>query len=262
MLAPSIALAQPSDADREEASGLVQRGDAASNAGEHEVAAQLYQRAYKLDGQPAVLSKVADEYYLMKRLQWALTYYCQYIAIATDDVALAEAKAQARAVHVELGRSSSSTDEEVCHGQAAAAGVPSTPGPSTATAATEPPEEPSPSNDTGVSPLRIASLGLAGLGVVALGIGVYYGLEARAIDNEITNHPVDEPWPVDLRAREARGESYNRRAIALMAGGGGAIVIGVAAFFVLRQGSSSPDAVSVAPVIAPDIVGFAAAGRF
>jgi hypothetical protein len=199
----------------------------------------------------------------MKRLQWALTYYCQFLMIAKDAPSIEEARAQARAVHVELGRPNTNSDEEVCHGQADAGPPPPSASPPPEPTKPPPVEPAAPADEgSGISTPQMASIGVAGLGVIALGIGIYYGLEARSLDNEITNHPVDEPWPVDLRDLEARGESYNRRAIVLMAGGGILAAAGVAGFFLFRETSPAPDTVTFAPAIAPDTLGFAASGRF
>lgn len=267
LLVSATALAQSAE-DKQEAAALVERADAANAAGDHEMAGQLYQRAYKLDPRPQLLVKVATAYQTMGKSQWALTYYCEYLSTAPAGDDVAAARTNARTLHVELGGDASATDADICRPVTRE----STPPPATDTtraaapvaSASRPlPETPDEDPDgTGTSSLRVASLALAGVGAIAFGVGVYYGLQARSIANELTNHPVEEPWPVDLRAREERGESYNRRAIALMAGGGAAVALGVAAYVVLRPSSSPADAVTVAPVLSPDGIGLAAAARF
>jgi hypothetical protein len=257
-LAPVAALAEPSQEVQMQAAEFVERASATSLRGEHETAAQLYQRAYKLVGKPLLLSNIASEYQLMGKPQWALSYFCRYLVTDPRGANASYATQQVRALSVELGGSETDREDDICRPVLAADGAPA----GTTSRVQPPPVAEEPSDTAGISPWRVAGLGVAGVGLAAFGVGVYYGLEARALDTELSNHPVDEPWPVDLRDREARGESYNRRAIALMAGGGAAIVIGAAMFVLLGSASTGPDSVTVAPVVAPGSFGIAAAGRF
>src|SRR5690606_31051041 len=67
LLAPSLAIAQPSAKDKQEASDLVKRAIAKSQSGDHETAVQLYLDAYKIIPQPLLLSNIGSEYQQMNK---------------------------------------------------------------------------------------------------------------------------------------------------------------------------------------------------
>ncbi|HEY5927390.1 MAG TPA: hypothetical protein VIV11_37155, partial [Kofleriaceae bacterium] len=90
----------------------------------------------------------------------------------------------------------------------------------------------------------------------------YYGLQAKSISDEISNHDIGDPWPPNIKAREEEGKAAEQKQIALMIVGGVAIAAGGAMFILGAPKSSSETSLSFAPVATPDSVGFAAAGRF
>ena len=265
ILVPAVASAQPTDAEQQEAGALVEQANVTSQRGDHETAAQLYQQAYKLTRQPMLLSDIGSEYLLMQNRRWALTYFCRYLDAEPTGTNAATAKAQVRTLYVQLGGSATLNDEEQCKPIVKSGAVVKPPAvPLKQPLATAGDSGVAPAHTSDMSRVRLAGLGVAGLGVLAFAVGAYYGVEANRLQDELTNHPVDEPWPVDLRAREAQGDSYNNRAIILMTGGAVVAAAGAAAFLFIRSdpSASATETVMFTPIVSPDGFGLAAAGRF
>jgi hypothetical protein len=272
VVAPAVAVADPSPEDIDEAKVLVQRAVTSSQAGDHEISAQLYQRAYKLSHEAVLLSNIAAEYELIKKSQWALTYYCEYLRADPNGPNVAFAREHIHAYAVAMNEAAPESVEVVCE----TTGKPEVPIIEEPVKPPPPPvkpppvvpvkqpvhQPPPPPEGRRMSPLRIGAIALTGLGAVGFGVGVYYGTKAKSIENDLNNHPVDDPWPPDLRDREAQGKSYNRRAIGFMAAGGAAVAIGVAGFFLLHDHDASSSTAMVTPVITGDSVGVVAAGSF
>jgi len=107
------------------------------------------------------------------------------------------------------------------------------------------------------SPMRYVGIGVAAAGVGMFGFGVYEGLQAKSISDEITDHPTDVPWDANIKAREQEGKDAEKKQIIFMAAGGGAIAVGAVMFFVFAP-KSATDHVAVVPTSN----GFAAVGRF
>ena len=110
--------------------------------------------------------------------------------------------------------------------------------------------------------IRYVGVAVAVVGAGVFGGGVYFGLEAKKISDEITNHDMNDPWPADIKEREADGKSAEKKQIGMMIGGGIALAAGVTMIFVGSPKKSNEASISVAPVATGDTLGFAAAGRF
>src|SRR5690606_17162028 len=114
VLAPALAVAQPSAKDKQQASDLVKRAIAKSQAGEHDIAVQLYLDAYKIIPQPLLLSNIGSEYQQMDTPVEAIKYFCKYIEADPTGANVPYALAQTRTLYVDLGGDASVPDSELC----------------------------------------------------------------------------------------------------------------------------------------------------
>jgi hypothetical protein len=121
--------------------------------------------------------------------------------------------------------------------------------------------------------LRIAGMATAGAGVVALAVGIKYGLDARRISNDLSDHdamaPNDGMWTEAELKSQAVGKRAEKRMF-IGTGLGAAFIAGGAVLYYLghRERESAAEAapetegISAAPVIDTDTLGFALSGRF
>lgn len=265
LLMPAGALAGPTAKQRAKASELVKQAIAKSQADDHETAVGLYEEAFKIIPQPLLLSNIGSEYQAMKKPVEALKYFCKYIEADPTGSNISFATAQARTLYIELGGVTTVTDADVC--KPIVKPPPPEPDPIVEEKKAPPIEakkNEAPRESPKASPLRWVGLGLGVVGIGVFGGGVYFGMKAGDISDQITNHNPADPWPGNIAQLEADGASYEKKQIAFMVGGGVAVAAGVALFFIggpkaQREGATS---VSITPVATPDTLGFAAAGRF
>lgn len=264
VLAPAWAAAQPppTPAQKQAASDKVKKAIAKSQSGDHETAVDLYLEAYAIIPQPLLLSNVGSEYQQMKKPVEALKYFCKYIEADPTGNNVTYAVAQARTLYIELGGVPSVEDDELCKP------IPKQEEPP-AVREEPPAEKPLPEGPVDTGPkqstptLRYVGIGVAVVGVGLFGGGVYFGMHAKSIADDITNHDIDDPWRPDIKAYEQEGKDANKKAIGLMIGGGLAVAAGTIMFVVgAPKASTESSSISFTPVATPDTVGFAAAGRF
>lgn len=255
----------PTAKQKAKASELVKQAIAKSQAGDHETAASLYEEAFKIIPQPLLLSNIGSEYQAMQKPVESLKYFCKYIEADPTGSNISFATAQAKTLYIELGGVTTVTDADVCK---PIVKPPPPKEPDPVVVETKPPpveHQVVPRQEAPkASPLRWVGLGLGVVGIGVFGGGVYFGMKAADITDQINNHDPSDPWPANIRELEADGASYEKKQIALMVGGGVAVAAGVALFFIgapkaQREGAAS---VSITPVATPDTLGFAAAGRF
>ena len=265
-LVPGLALAQ-SPKDKQKAGELVKQAIAKSQAGDHQGAVDLYNEAYKIIPQPLLLSNIGSEYQQMEHKEVeALGYFCKYLASEGPNGQNSPyVTAQAKLLYIRLGGVTDVKDEDVCK-PIVKPPPPPTPDPiSNPTPTPEPtPTGPVDSGPKSKTPaMRYVGMGLAVVGAGMFGFGVYEGLQAKSISDEITNHPMGDPWDSNIKDREAEGEAAEKKQIIFMAAGGVALVAGVAMVFVFKPKTESAEQhVMVTPVVTGDTLGFAAAGRF
>lgn len=264
-ITPALADADPtpSDADKQVASEMVKQAIAASQAGDHEGAIALYLEAYAMIPQPVLLSNVGAEYQQMQKPVEALKYFCKYLeADGPQGDNAGYATAQAKTLYIELGGVSDVTDEDVCKPIVKPAPVLApTPPPNPTLTETQPVAGPVDSGPK-TSPLRYVGLGVGVAGAAVFGVGVYYGLHAKSISDDITNHPTDLPWEGDIKAREQEGKDAEKKQVIFMVGGGAAMVAGAALFFIMTPKQPTETGVVFAPMATPESMGIAASGRF
>ncbi len=259
---PATALAQ-SAKDKQKAGDKVKQAIAKSQAGEHEAAIALYEDAYKIIPQPLLLSNIASEYQAMKKPVEALGYFCKYLEADAAGSNAGYARTQAKGLYIELGGVDDVKDEDVCKPIVKkAAPEPDKPIVETPPVNPDPPPTPETPEGPKASPLRWVGVGVGVLGAGMFGLGVYYGMKAKSISDDITNHPMDEPWDRDIAQQEADGASFEKKQIYFMVGGGIAVAAGVTMFFLGGPKKTSETGVAITPSVSPDQLGFVAAGRF
>jgi tetratricopeptide (TPR) repeat protein len=267
----AVAAAQPSDKDKQQASGLVKQAIAKSQAGDHNKAIELYEEAYKIIPQPLLLSNIGSEYQASEKPVEALKYFCKYLEAEPNGSNAGFAKSQAKKLYTDLNDLEDVEDHEICK--------PIEKKPPDEKKPPEPVADEGSITDVGPEPeskqpkpkrasddggeLRWIGVGVGVLGAGAVGLGFFFGRKAQDISEEISNHDLSTPWPDDIRTREADGKSYEKKQIGFMAAGGVAVAIGVVLFVVGGpKATDTSTQVSITPIATPDTMGFAASGRF
>ncbi len=260
----------PSPAQKQQASNLVKQAIAKSQSGDHATAIELYLQAYALIPQPLLLSNIGSEYQAIPGKQVeALKYFCKYLDAEPTGSNASYATAQAKWLQQQLG--TKVDDKDVCHPAKEAPPPPPPPPPDTGSGAgsqvtgtadlTPAPAEKK--EGGGGKGLEHVGLGIGAVGAIGLGVGIYYGIQAKNISDQITNHKISDPWPANIKQMEADGKSDQNMQIAFMVGGGAALATGVILYFVGRShASSSEEHVSLAPVVTPSSVGLSLGGSY
>lgn len=253
---PATAQPAPTPAQQKLANELVKQAIDKNGQGKYLEAVELYLQAYELVPLPLLLSNIGTNYQQAGKKPEALKYFCMFLEKEPDTsgVNYEYGKAQAKSLQIELGNTTV-TDDNVC-----APPAPPPPPPAPSPVPPPPPTEATPAGGKG---LRIAGLGLAGAGVVTLGVGLFFGVRAKNISDDITNHPVDEPWDADIQDLEKDGQRYEDLQVGLAIAGGVAIAAGTVLYFVGRaKGKASAEKMVVRPTAAPGSVGFVVGGAF
>ncbi len=263
LLASPARAQQVTDAQQRQAEKLVKAAITKSQAGEHAAAIKLYLEAYQLVPLPVLLSNVGTEYQTAKQPVEALKYYCMYLERDPTGPVATYATAQARVVQTELGNPV--TDADVCKP------APPTVTPPVVESPTPVVSEPRPVAPPDATPgrtMRITGLGVAAAGVVSLGVGVVFGLKAKGVSDEISDHcmarnPCPE-WPANIKDREADGQRFENIQVATMIMGGALLVVGGIVYVAGRSRSQTKQAerLVVAPTASLDSFGVTLRGGF
>jgi tetratricopeptide (TPR) repeat protein len=267
LLAPAVVLAQPNAKEKQQASDLVKKAIAKSQAGEHDEAVELYLQAYTIIPQPLLLSNIGSEYQQMKKPVEALKYFCKYIEADPTGNNVSYAVAQVRTLHVDMGNVPPIDDEDLCKPIVNPEPQPAQTPAMAPVAQPEPQPQPQPTPidegpKTKTPVLRYVGVVVAVMGAGAFGGGVYFGLEAKKISDEITNHDMNDPWPANIKDREADGKAAEKKQIGLMIGGGAAVVAGITMIILGAPKAENERSASIVPLATGDTLGVAAAGRF
>lgn len=109
--------------------------------------------------------------------------------------------------------------------------------------------------------LRLTGLITGGLGIVGLAFGIKHGLDARSISDELSRQ-TSAPWTQAELDKQAEGESAQTKQIIFTSVGIAAIAGGVVMYVLGHNAARNAEQLSVNPVVTPDRVGWAVAGRF
>lgn len=260
LVAPALAQPKsPSEKDKRIAGDLVKKAIAKSQAGDHETAIVTYLQAYTIVPNSVLLSNIGSEYQQGGKPEEALRYFCMYLEKDPTGTNAPYATQQAKQLQIQLGNMS----DGVC-APPEPEPAPKAPAPAPSEAA-EPKPAPAPQASSaggGSRALRYGGIAAGVTGLAGLGLGVYAGLQARDISDEITDHDPSQPWG-DIKDLERRGQRYEALQIAGLIAGGVLVTGGVIMFVVGRPSGSSGDARDKASVgVAPTRNGLAVFGRF
>lgn len=244
----------PTPQQKQAAGDLTKQAIAKSQAGDHEKAIELYLQAFEIVPLPVLLSNVGAEYQKAKKPVEALKYFCMYLDKDPTGQVATFATAQAKLIQIEQGNKDV-TDATVCDPPK----PPEEPKEPEVIVQQPPPPE-SVSTDRGGG-LRIAGLAISGGGLISLGVGVYFGLKAKDVSDQISNHPMDEMWPDDIQDLEKQGQAHENKQIIFMIAGGALVATGVALYFIGRSRKST-ESVAVVPTATPESAGLAITGGF
>lgn len=247
----------PTPAQQKQANDFAKQAIDKNGQGKYLEAIELYQKAFEIIPLPLLLSNIGTNFQQAGKKPEALKYFCMFLEKEKDTsgVNYQYGKAQAKSLQIELGNPVS--DDNVC--------APPAPPP--------PPPPPRRNGSTEMTPpldrgapgkgLRMTGLGVAGLGVVGLGVGLFFGVKAKGISDDISDHPADKPWDTDIKQMERDGQRYEDLQVRLMIAGGLVAVAGGVIYFVGRaKGNTSSEQLSVRPSASPDGVGVVLGGSF
>lgn len=257
LLVSAPVLAQPTAQQKQAAGDLTKQAITKSNAGDHEKAVELYLQAYAIVPLPVLLTNVATEYQKLKKPVESLKYFCMYLKEDPTGQNASYATAQAKLLQFEAGNKDV-TDETVCD--------PPKPKPEevepVAPVQQPPPPETKVERTDGGGTLRVAGIGLGVAGLASLGVGIYFGLKAKDISDQITNHPKTEEWPAEIQELEEEGQAHENKQIIFMVAGGAVLVTGIALYVVGRSKKSSGESVTLVPTATQQSAGLALTGGF
>jgi len=190
-------------------------------------AAEEYKTAYELDRRPEMLFNIAQAYRLADDKQQALDYYQQYLAAQPEGLGAAESRQHVEELQRQI--------------EAARAAPPPPPPPPAATELRSSPA------------LRIAGLATAGGGAIALGIGIKFGIDARAAGDDISKHTGD--WTLADQAHYEAGQRAQTIMVIAYVTGGVLVATG-GVLYVLGTRTH------VVPVVSASAAGAVLWGRF
>lgn len=209
-LALVLALTSSAAADSatDKARSHFKQGKAFQDQGAYERAAEEYKLAYEADKRPEMLFNIAQAYRLAKLKERAIFFFKHYLELQPNGAGADEARKHVATLTKEL-------DEENAAKQAPPPTV------------LPPPQGPEPRRAQDEQhpgrTLRIAGMSTAAVGVVALGVGIKFGLDARAAANDLSSHA--GAWTEVQEKRFEEGERADRN-MKLAYAIGGALVVG------------------------------------
>ncbi len=273
--ATPAAHAQKSDADKKTAAKkYVDAGLSAEGVGDYETAVEMYQKAYALIPHPVLLFNIANAYYLAKDDANALSFYQQYLdkepkgaqskaakgRIAELEKKVDEAKRAREAEEAARAKEAADKQAKIDADRKAKEDADRKAKEDADRKAREDADRKAEearlaqarrdAQPKTFTPMRIAGLAAGTLGAVALGGGVFFGLKAKGISDELS-----EPGAQYDPAKVADGESANKMMF-ISYGVGAALVATGAVLWVIGKDDR------VAPIADEDTVGLAYTGTF
>ncbi len=250
----------PTAAEKQQAGDLVKQAIAKSQEKDHLAAIDLYLKAYSVVPLPTLLSNVGTEYQQASKPVEALKYFCMYLEKDPAGALVTYATSQARVLQIQLGNDVES-DAEVC--KPLPAPPPVDPGSGTTPSDTPLVVEPA-KTDPGGS-MKLAGMVTGGVGLVTFGLGLYFGVQAKKINDDIEDQGMDERWRNDIVAYMDKGQRYEYMQIGFLVAGGALVVGGTVIYMLGRGKTSSAESqtqVSITPSVTSTGGGVSLSGRF
>ncbi len=217
----------------EEAAAHFRLGQQHMEAKEFDAAAREFLRAHELRPAPVLLFNIAQAYYDGGQRRSAQEYYSKYLAIDTVGPGVEIAMQRLDELTKELG-----------------------PLP-------EPETEPTIIvHKGGGRGLRIAGLSIGAAGLLTAGLGIYFGVRASNLADEVTEGAKGGRWDEALERKEQDGEAAERNMYICYGVGGAAVLTGSILYYLgVRAGRTTTEVVP-APVGGTSSVGLLVRGVF
>jgi tetratricopeptide (TPR) repeat protein len=249
---------KPSRRAMKEARAHFQKGETLHEQGKFDQAIREYQKAYELARLPALLYNIGQVYRLKGDRVAAVTFYNRYLEAAPDGRGAPRARQFLedlnRELEAEAEKLRRAGDDEVEGAVQGGAPIPVIIQPAPPPVVLAPPPVTLIEDRGGT--LRTVGLVTGGAGVVVLGAGVFFGLQGRALKQDLDDlGPGDEydPSVVD------DGHIANRNALICFAVGGSALVTG-GVLYALGTRKKVERTISLVPTAGG--ASFVVAGRF
>jgi len=231
-----VARAEPrkiDDAKKTEAIAHFRQGEEYFKSGQWEPAIKEYRAAYELSGEPLMLFDIALANEKAGNAEPAYDGYEHYLR----EVSLGSAADEARAGKARLQRTVDrirAERAELQRVEGAAAAEAARREAERREAARGRAEVVAREHDHRARNYTFAALGVAGLGAISIGMGVKFGLDARAASEDVDGHT--GAWTDALIARDRAGHEANAKML-VFAGGGAAMIAtgGVLYWFARRE---------------------------
>jgi len=217
----------------EEAAAHFRLGQQHMEAKEFDAAAREFLRAHELRPAPVLLFNIAQAYYEGGQRREAQAYYSRYLSIDTVGPGVEIAMLRLDELTRDLG-----------------------PLP-------EPETEPTIIvHRGGGRGLRIAGLSIGAAGLLTAGLGIYFGVRASSLADEVTEGSMGGRWSDTLELKEQDGEAAERNMYICYGVGGAAVLTGSILYYLgVRAGRTTTEVVP-APVGTTESVGLLLRGVF
>jgi tetratricopeptide (TPR) repeat protein len=271
---PAPAFAQKGD-KKKLAKEYVDAGLAAQEAGDYDGAIELYQKAYALVPHPILHFNIGQAHRLAGRDEEARASYEAYLDADPKGAKVKEAKSFLKEIEARLTVKRRQDEEaarkaaeeqarrdaeaEALRKQQEEEAKTRPPPPDEEIVETPVPEDPEGGGGGGGGGgwKRPTGIVVGSLGVVSLGVGVFFGLKAKSLSDELS-----EPGAMFDPAKVSDGEAAERNMFITVGAGAALVTTGIVLFVLGGGGDDKESSVSWTPVVGGDYDGLALSGRF
>ncbi len=260
VIAPVTGYAQPqgTPAQKQQFGDWMKQAIAKSQAGDHAGAIEIYQKAYALIPLPTVLSNIGAEFQLATKPVEALKYFCMYLEKDPAGPLASYATGQAKLLQSQL-TNTTVEDSQVCKAPKPAPPITTPPPTETTTGTQDLGATTTPAAADPGKKLKTVGLVVAGAGVVTVGLGVYFGVQAKKISDDISGHKND-PWQDSILADQDRGQRDEYLQITCLTVGG--LLVAGGAYLFFRGRAQTAESTTITPTAAPGGGGMVLSGSF
>jgi tetratricopeptide (TPR) repeat protein len=261
-----LAAAPPSAEKRAEAKLHYENGLRKFDVGKYDEAAEEFQSAYELIGDPVILYNIAQSFRVAQKYDKALLFYKNYLRRTGNPGNRGEVEQRIAEITAVLEQQKRATEAPptgpIKSGEPTE--KPPEPEPKPEVKPVEPPPIPPPPPERPKNARTLKITGIALLAVTAVSLGVGIGMSVAAgqasSDVEAAARSKVEFTP-ELRNKDADGRTFDVVGIAFYAVAGVCAVAGGVTLGLGLKGERAARA-SIAPVFGPSSAGIAVSGRF